>query len=91
MAALAIGGVVLGVALLKKPAEPEQDPELIARCSPIRRQLLGALATNGHPLGEEPEFHPSSQYWLTKNQDDVPLRAWAEAQASAEPQVKEHA
>ena len=69
----------------------QQDPELIARCSPIRRQLLGALATNGHPLGEEPEFHPSSQYWLTKNQDDVPLRAWAEAQASAEPQVKEHA
>lgn len=54
----------------------QQDPALIARSSPIRRQLLGALASGGDPLGPDPEFHPSSQYWLTKNQDDVPLRAW---------------
>lgn len=58
----------------------EQDPALIANSSPIRRQLLGALAENSHPLGYEPEFVPASQYWLIKNWDDVPLRAWAEAQ-----------
>ena len=56
-----------------------QDPALINRSSPIRKQLLGALAS-GNPLGSAPEITPSSQYWLTKDQDDVPLRAWAEAQ-----------
>ena len=61
----------------------EQDPALIARCSPTRRQLLGALSPGSHPLGEEPEFHPASQYWITRNRDDVPLKAWAEAQAGA--------
>lgn len=58
----------------------EQDPQLIARSTPIRRQLLGALATGGNPLGDNPTIHPSSQYWLTKNMDDVPLKAWAEEQ-----------
>ena len=61
----------------------EQDPALIARCSPIRRQLLGALGPGSHPLGETPEFHPASQYWIPRNWDDVPLRAWAEARAGA--------
>ena len=60
----------------------QQDPALIAASSPVRRQLLGALATGNNPLGDDPDFHPSSQYWLTRNQDDVPLRAWAEAQAA---------
>ena len=58
-----------------------QDQSLIDRSSPIRKQLLGALASGGHPLGSDPEIHPSSQYWLTMDQDDMPLRAWAEAQA----------
>ena len=57
-----------------------QDQALIDRSSPIRQQLLGALASGGNPLGNSPDTHPSSQYWLTQNQDDVPLRAWAEAQ-----------
>lgn len=57
----------------------QQDPALIARSSPIRRQLLGALPSGGNPLGDDPDFHPSSQYWLTKNREDVPLRAWYEA------------
>ena len=57
-----------------------QDQALIDRSSPIRKQLLGALPSGGHPLGSTPDIHPSSQYWLTKNQDDVPLRAWAESQ-----------
>ena len=55
----------------------EQDPDLIKRSSPVRRQLLGALAPDGDPMGPDPDFHPSSRYWLTENQDDVPLREWA--------------
>ncbi len=58
----------------------EQSPELIAKSSPIRQQLLGALASKDNPLGTSPEFQPHSQYWITKNPDDVPLKAWAEAQ-----------
>ena len=57
----------------------QQSPELIAKSSPIRQQLLGALASKDNPLGASPEFQPHSQYWITKNPDDVPLRAWAEA------------
>ena len=55
----------------------QQTSELIARCSPIRRQLLGALAVGDNPLGPDPDFHPTSQYWQPGNWDDVPLRAWA--------------
>lgn len=57
----------------------QQAPELIARSSPIRQQLLGALPSEDNPLGASPEFQPHSQHWITKNPDDVPLRAWAEA------------
>ncbi len=60
-----------------------QDQALLERSSPIRQQLLGALPGSGHPLGEDPEIHPSSQYWITKDPDDVPLRAWAAAQAES--------
>jgi len=67
----------------------QQDPALIARSSPIRRQLLGALPSGGNPLGDDPDFHPSSQYWLTQNRDDVPLRAWYEARATANGAVNE--
>ena len=42
VAALAIGGVVLGVALLKKPAEPEQDPELIEELFEKAKQVHAA-------------------------------------------------
>ena len=56
----------------------QQDPELIARSSPIRQQLLGVLPSGGNPLGEDADVAPSSQYWLTKNPEDTPLRAWAE-------------
>ncbi len=69
----------------------QQDPELIARSSPIRRQLLGALATGGHPLGKDPDWEPSSQYWLTRNWDDVPLKAWAEERTGKGPQQLEKA
>jgi hypothetical protein len=54
-----------------------QDPELIARSSPVRRQLLGALDPAGDPLGTDPCWEPSSRYWLIKQDEDVPLKAWA--------------
>ena len=39
---------------------------------------MGALATGADPLGDDPYWHPGSQHWLTKNWDDVPLKAWNE-------------
>ena len=61
-----------------------QDPELVARSSPIRRQLLGELATGSDPLGDDPHFEPACAYWLPAGSswDDVPLRAWAEARSA---------
>ncbi len=60
----------------------QQDPGLIERSSPVRRQLLGALDPEGDPMGPDPDFHPSSRHWLTDNPDDVPLREWALARES---------
>jgi ectoine hydroxylase len=67
----------------------QQDPELIARSSPIRRQLLGALDPHGHPLGADPAWEPSSRYWLIKDLEDVPLKAWAEERTGSPSQPKE--
>jgi ectoine hydroxylase-related dioxygenase (phytanoyl-CoA dioxygenase family) len=67
----------------------QQNPELIARSSPIRRQLLGALDNSGDPLGDDPSWEPSSRYWLIKNWDDVPLKKWAEERAGQRPEVLE--
>jgi ectoine hydroxylase-related dioxygenase (phytanoyl-CoA dioxygenase family) len=61
----------------------QQDPELLAHCSPIRQQLLGALPSGGDPMGSDPDIAPLSQYWQAKN-NDVPLRAWAESQTKDE-------
>lgn len=57
-----------------------QDPELIERSSPIRRQLLGAMPSGEDPLGAESDVAPSSQYWQPKRPGDKPLKAWAEMQ-----------
>jgi ectoine hydroxylase-related dioxygenase (phytanoyl-CoA dioxygenase family) len=59
----------------------QQDPALLERSSPIRRQLLGALAPGSLALGNDPDYEPASQYWITRNWDDVPLKAWAEERA----------
>jgi len=67
----------------------QQDPELITRSSPIRRQLLGALDPGGDPLGGDPFWEPSSRYWLIKNWEDVPLKAWAEERAGNGQQTME--
>jgi ectoine hydroxylase len=61
----------------------EQDPALIARSSPIRQQLLGALPGGGHALGDEPEIAPASRYWNRKVPGDTPLKDLAEARRSA--------
>jgi ectoine hydroxylase-related dioxygenase (phytanoyl-CoA dioxygenase family) len=55
----------------------EQDPELVARSSPIRRQLLGTLATGNPSLGDNP-WHPASRFYHVLNWDDVPLKEWME-------------
>ena len=48
----------------------EQDAELIARSSPVRRQLLGAMGDLSHPLGSDPVNNPNSQYWFTDDWDN---------------------
>ena len=62
-----------------------QDPDLVARSNPVRRQLLGAMGNLSHPLGSDPENHPDSQYWFAWDWDVVPLKAWAEAEAGDRP------
>jgi ectoine hydroxylase len=61
-----------------------QDRELVERCSPIRRQLLGDLPPGGDPLGADAEFTPASRHWLIKDWDEVPLRQWAAEQPGFE-------
>lgn len=65
----------------------EQDAALVAKSSPIRRQLLGALATGGNPLGDDADYEPTSQYWQPRNPDDVPLRLWYEEQMATKDPV----
>ena len=61
----------------------DQDPDLVERSSPIRRQLLGAMGDGSNRLGADPVNGPSSQYWFSDRWDSVPLRAWAMEQAGA--------
>jgi ectoine hydroxylase len=50
-----------------------QSDALLATCTPVQRQLLGAAAVAGRPpLGSEPERLPCSFYWYT-TPDDIPL------------------
>ena len=63
----------------------EQDPALIRRSSPVRRQLLGAMGDGSDVLGQGTNENPSSQYWFTDNWDNVPLKAWAEERAGPAP------
>lgn len=57
-----------------------QDPGLIARCTPIQRQLLGEMGS-GHLnyMGDDSWVHPVSRHWRPED-DDIPLKAWAEEQ-----------
>ena len=57
----------------------EQSEELISESEPIRQQLLGALPKSNKPgLGSDSKYAPVSQYWFPENDEDVPLKNWAE-------------
>ena len=49
--------------------------DLLARCNPVQRQLLGALGEGMCDL-RDPDVEPCSPYW-TPRPEDVPLEAWA--------------
>ncbi len=54
--------------------------EVLARCNPVQRQLLGALAEGSCEL-RDPDVEPCSPYW-TPRPEDVPLEAWARHQGA---------
>ncbi len=49
--------------------------DVLARCNPVQRQLLGALAEGMCDL-RDPDVEPCSPYW-TPRREDVPLEDWA--------------
>lgn len=51
--------------------------EVLARCNPVQRQLLGALGEGMCQL-RDADVEPCSPYW-TPRPEDVPLEAWARA------------
>ncbi|MEM7537671.1 MAG: phytanoyl-CoA dioxygenase family protein [Chloroflexota bacterium] len=59
-----------------------QDASVLADCTPIQLQLLGELGTGkANYNGDDPVVHPVSRYWRPRD-EDIPLKAWAEAQAN---------
>ena len=59
----------------------EQDDDLLARCNPLQRQLLGGLPPGRHPLGAKADTTPCSHTWFT-HPDDIPLLAWSQRRRS---------
>jgi ectoine hydroxylase len=54
-----------------------QPPELIERCNPIQKQLLGELGTGKmNYVGDDAEVQPVSRFWRPE-EEDIPLKAWA--------------
>jgi ectoine hydroxylase-related dioxygenase (phytanoyl-CoA dioxygenase family) len=57
-----------------------QNPALLARCTPIQRQLLAAnSAEDGVRYMDDDPAHPASRYWRPAP-EDIPLRDWADEQ-----------
>ena len=55
-----------------------QDSDLLARCTPVQRQLLGSNTTeDGVAYQDGDPAHPASRFWRPEP-GDVPLEAWAE-------------
>jgi ectoine hydroxylase len=52
-----------------------QSPELLASCTPIQRQLLGAPLSSLGPLGPEPEIRPESFFWYYED-TNLPILKW---------------
>lgn len=55
-----------------------QDPDLVLRSDPVRRQLLGEMGDGSNPLGKNPNGAPNSQFWFTEDWNSLPLKKWAE-------------
>jgi ectoine hydroxylase-related dioxygenase (phytanoyl-CoA dioxygenase family) len=56
-----------------------QDPAIIARCTPVQKQLLGELGTGDtRYMGDDPA-HPISRHWRPRD-EDIPVKAWMEEQ-----------
>jgi hypothetical protein len=59
-----------------RPSDYVSPPaKVLARCNPVQRQLLGALADGLCEL-RDPDVEPCSPYW-TPRPADVPLEGWA--------------
>ena len=57
-----------------------QDSALLARCTPVQRQLLGSNTTEDGVVYQDGDpAHPASRYWRPEP-GDVPLEAWYEEQ-----------
>ncbi len=52
-----------------------QSPDLLASCTPIQRQLLGAPLSSLGPLGPEPEIRPESFLWYYEDAN-LPILKW---------------
>ncbi|HWB96380.1 MAG TPA: phytanoyl-CoA dioxygenase family protein [Bryobacteraceae bacterium] len=65
-----------------------QDEDVLARCNPLQRQLLGGLPPGRDPLGDKAETTPCSHTWFTRP-DDIPLLAWSQQMRSR--RAKSHA
>jgi hypothetical protein len=63
-------------------------PEVLERCNPIQRQLLGSGAHQA-PVLADPDVEPCSPYW-TPGPLDVPLEVWAERQGFRPEAVVDH-
>lgn len=56
--------------------DPSTDPQLMARCSPVRRQLLGGKGD----VADGSAAAAPKDYWFPDSLDQVPLHAWHAAQ-----------
>ncbi len=52
-----------------------QSPDLLDRCTPIQRQLLGELGTGDTNYEGDDPAHPANRFWRPE-EGDVPLEAW---------------
>ncbi len=67
----------------------QQRPDVLARCSPVQRQLLGELGTGQNNYdGDDPDVQPVSRYWRPQD-DDIPLKAWAQDLRQSQQQLQE--
>jgi ectoine hydroxylase-related dioxygenase (phytanoyl-CoA dioxygenase family) len=57
-----------------------QDPALIARCTPIQKQLLGELGTGDTNYSGDNLAQPAATRYWHPQEGDVPLQTWMEAQ-----------